>query len=1128
MVRPTNEDGIVAVDEPIELTIPQQSHAERATQAQTQQAARTNLAPRASPTPLASATMQSIPHSLKGLRKQAAKLGHYDIETTSLIGNGRRFGETFVTPDSKTSTDNIRLRRMPTPYTTMQVASSSTRTQSDMARAVGAFVPSRPRAIADATAHAFARLALRERDAFENFIGQHFRTGAPNEAEEAGDGESADDVGALAQRLIGLCDAAAGAPTVAPEVRFGEAVAWADALAEATGQDAGLALRVIERLGQGLDVNAPASGENASASSAGVDHVERAAWRTAQLMSETANGYDAVKRLAGERWPSEAGACYAPRVMLRAADAIVRASDCAADPSAVLARAQAWKASTPTTEQAHLAGMVEASHKLWNANDVSELTPGEMGSVLAGRNGFMTDGPGTPLAKVKSRLLKTINTSIPRASDSGWNTVLPRIVGRKKSAFTALSKGIYSAHLDIVDKERPVLNASAANIVRTLHAAFSEAEADRSTDADARPTLDALVERAELTQWAGRAALDYGATLDDGDYAAIASRVVDLIERLSAPSESASLREREAMQSLREFAVKLRALDTDAALVRKVLQPHLANGSDVLDLAKLEKMAGSVAHSQNVTQNVTQSDFKNLRRIVRAEPIVPADLSPKAIKDALDELARTIKSGGKVMLVDGGQVGISTSGLSANVGKLLNAAGIVVSPRLNLRVRGGRQAFFEYGRRTACFYFTAGSQKRVNFEAGGGAQVGGDYLLLRAGVTVNVVAYQADRLDRNAFSLILARRMKEDGSGFDDKRLQRGMVEINKFVFEHAQAHDLANGDDAWHALAHAFLDNDDFSVVWNDQTQRETHHGVSITGGLTLKAGIGETSLRIGPQLGYTYDYTSRNEGTSQDTNGTTAVETHRSGHGGRHIASAGVSLSVGDSPHGIKDSASIGLISADSPMMRVRVRDRQHMAKVSLVREEGRLVHRVSYADTEFMHFNDYADAVRGDERWALMFGMDLESPRMPRNDDERRAVLERGRANIDTHLKQVKANYRQNQVMFHRFRLREHAAKALDTYADRIAMLTARGASPDEIAHWEGDYSTLLERPDSWLPVEFKVYERVSRQSSPGLNLGIRATLEQSATGERELISMIHKPDQLDAIDRIWKDPPRQDDR
>ncbi|RKP44545.1 hypothetical protein [Trinickia fusca] len=1127
MVRPTNEDGIAAVDHAFELTtIPSQPHAQSAMQAQTQQATQTNPASRTLPTRLASATMQSIPHSLSGLRKQAAKLGHCDIETTSLIGNGRRFGQTFTTPDSKTSTDNVRLSHAPMPYATRQVASSSTRTQLDMVRAVGAFVPSRPLAIADAATHAFARSALHDRGVLDNFIRQNFHTGAQNEAEEASEVESTDDVGALAQRLVGLCDAAAGAPTVAPEVRFGEAVAWADALAEATGHDVGLALRVIERLGQGLDVNAPASGEDASASSEGANDVERAAWRTAQLMSGTANGYDAVKRLAGERWPSMEGACYAPRVMLRAADAIVRASHCAADPSAVLARAQAWKASTPTAEQTHLACMVEASLKLWNANDVSALDPSEIGSVLAGRNGFMTDGPGTPLAKVKSRLLKTINTSIPRASDSGWKTALPRIVGRKKSAFTALSKGIYSAHLDIVEKERPMLNASAANIVRTLHTALaqSDAEADRHIHSDARPTLNALVERAELAQWAGRSELDYGATLDDSDYLAIASRVVGLIEGLRAPGESASLGEREAMQSLRHFAVKLRASRTDAALARAALQPHLAKGSDVLDLDMLETMAGSMAH----LAEATQGDFKNLRRIVRAEPIVPANLSPAAIREALDELASTIKSGGKVMLVDGGQVGISTSGLSANVGKLLTAAGIVVSPRLNLRARGGRQAFFEYGRRTACFYFTAGSQKRVNFEAGGGLQVGGDYLLLRAGVTVNVIAYQADRLDRNAFSLILARRMKEDGSGFDDKRLQRGMVDINQFVFEHAQAHDLTNGDDAWNALARTFLVNDDFSVVWNDQTQRETHHGVSVTGGLTVKAGIGETSLRIGPQLGYAYDYASRNQGTSEDTNGTTAVETHRSGRGGRHIVSAGVTVSVGDSPHAIKDSASIGLLSADSPLMRVRVRDRQHMAKVSLVREEGRLVHRVSYADTEFMHFNDYADAVRGDERWALMFGMDLNAPRMPDNPDERHAMLERGRARIDAHLLEVKANYRQNQVMFHRFRLREHAAKALDTYADRIAMLTARRAPSDEIAHWEADYAALLERPDSWLPVEFKVYERVSRQSSPGLNLGVRATLEQSATGERELISMIHKPAQLDAIDRIWQDPPQADDR
>jgi hypothetical protein len=273
-----------------------------------------------------------------------------------------------------------------------------------------------------------------------------------------------------------------------------------------------------------------------------------------------------------------------------------------------------------------------------------------------------------------------------------------------------------------------------------------------------------------------------------------------------------------------------------------------------------------------------------------------------------------------------------------------------------------------------------------------------------------------------------------------------------------------------------------------------------------------------LGPQFGYAYDYATKNVGDSTDTGGTTAVESHRSGRGGRHIASAGLSTSLGDSPHATKEAVNFGLLSSDFPMVRYRVRDRQHVAKMSLVREEGKLVHRVSYADTEFAHFDDYAHAVRNDERWALMFGLDPDNPTMP-SEAERPAVLARGRERIESHLAQVKADHKDNQLLFHRFRLREHAAKRLDAYADRASALRANGASEQEIARWEQDYADVLARPDSWLPVEFKVYERVGRQSSPGVNFGVRATLEQSATGERELISMIHKPPQLDAIDRIW---------
>jgi hypothetical protein len=544
------------------------------------------------------------------------------------------------------------------------------------------------------------------------------------------------------------------------------------------------------------------------------------------------------------------------------------------------------------------------------------------------------------------------------------------------------------------------------------------------------------------------------------------------------------------------------------------LRERLANGGAALDIDKLEALAGHLPHAKQVAAG----DWKSLERIARAAPIKPNGLAPEAQKAALDELADTMKSGGKVVLVDGGQVGFSTAGLSANVGKLLHAGGIVVSPRLNLRVRGGRQAFAEYGRRTACFYFTAGSQDRVAFDAGAGIQVGGDYLIVRAGVTANVVAYQTDRLNRNAFSLIVARRMKADGSGFDDKRLQEGMHAVNTFMFDHARDGDLPDEDAAWQALAQRFLENDDFSVVWNEQHQNERRHGVNVSGGVSLKVSAGEMSARLGPQFGYAYDYATKNVADSVDTGGTTAVESHRSGRGGRHIASGGLSTSLGNSPNATKDVVSFGLLSSDFPMVRYRIRDRQHVAKMSLVREEGKLVHRVSYADTEFAHFDDYAHAIRNDERWALMFGLDPDNPSMP-SGAEREAVLARGRERIEAHLAEVKADHKDNQMLFHRFRLREHAAKRLDAYADRAAALRANGAGEQEIAQWERDYADVLARPDSWLPVEFKVYERVGRQSSPGINFGVRATVENSATAERELVSMIHKPLQIDAIDRIW---------
>lgn len=1090
---------------------------------------------------------------LKPLPEKLRDIGTKDFEINSFVYSGRRYGKSFATPDSKAgealpspASGTVRRERFDS------AATSSKRTDADMERVIETFARTNPALVAD-TAHSLARSALSTEDAYIAEVMRCF-------GGLLGKGKARADVGgdarSLAARIADLFAQPASAETVVRgELGYTDAMTCANSLAFATGADVALAHAVLNRMEKGLDLNAPAPMHNvhvqgAASNAAGAtkidseneispvprpeeqacakgNAIECAAWRTAQLMAATTSGYEALQRVAGRHWPQAEGVRHAPRVWLRAGDAMFRAGQTDAGIAGALRAAQQRCADpVASPSERHVAQMALAASKLWRTGDVSALTAAEKGAVFAGRQNYMTDGPGTPFTKVKSRLFKTIDTSIPRASASRWKTALPRVVGKQKTAFAVMDKGIRSAHLDIVEKERAALRTSTDSVMESLTAQLgtdgSVSDATRSlaaitarmneTGGDA---ASVLVERAELVRWSTRAGCQYNDVLNDQDYEAIAMHVRAMFARLPIPPQSASLAERRAWASLYEYAATLRrAAQGGGKRARAPLRTRLANRSATLDIDKLDAMAAKWPQAKIAVQG----DWNTMTRIARAKPIKPADLTADGIKAALDELADTMKSGGKVMLVDGGQAGFSTAGLSANVGKLLHAGGIVLSPRLNLRVRGGRQAFVEYGRRTACFYFSAGSQDRLAFDAGAGLQLGGDYLIVRAGVTANIVAYQTDRLNRNAFSMVVARRMKADGSGFDDARLERGMHAVNAFVFNHARDRDLADGEAAWEALAEAFFENDDFSVVWNEQHQQERRHGANISGGVSVKAGIGEMSVRVGPQFGYAYDYASKNVADSADTGGTTAIESHRSGRGGRHIASAGLSTSLGNSPNATQEVATFGLLSSDFPMIRYRIRDRQHVAKMSLVREDGRLVHRVSYADTEFAHFNDYAHAIRNDERWALMFGLDPDNPAVP-NGADREAVLARGRARIELHLAQVKLDYKDNQQLFYRFRLREHAAKQLDAYADRVATLRASGGSEDEIARWEHDYAQMLARSDSWLPVEFKGYERVGRQSSPGLNFGLRLTLDQSVQSERELVSMIHTPRQLDAIDRVW---------
>lgn len=257
-------------------------------------------------------------------------------------------------------------------------------------------------------------------------------------------------------------------------------------------------------------------------------------------------------------WPARHGRKQKAYAMPRAFGCVPAMRWCAQE-----ARPQAqrvffgWRGSggDPTADptQRHVAAMALAAAKLWRGGEVSALTPAEIGVVFAGRHNYMTDGPGTPFAKVKSRLFKTIDTSIPRASDSRWKTALPRVIGKQKTAFAILDKGIRSAHLDLIEKERAALRTSVDNALASLAAQMgadgSEADATRSlaaivarmsqTGGDA---ASVLLERAELACWTTRPARAYGDALDIEDYRTISSTARAAFARLPIPSASSSRR----------------------------------------------------------------------------------------------------------------------------------------------------------------------------------------------------------------------------------------------------------------------------------------------------------------------------------------------------------------------------------------------------------------------------------------------------------------------------------------------------------------------------------------------------------------------------------------------------------
>ncbi len=884
--------------------------------------------------------------------------------------------------------------------------------------------------------------------------------------------------------------AALGAPEGSPPTTRGALIAHA--MKTAHIGDAQEASQALDRLAH-LDFGALDQSRSTSAADA---H----AWRIARTLSNTDAGFEALEHFRRDTQPpADADTRAAQRMMLEAADALDTSTSNATGPALDPAPGAVADRHTPATAtplaDTPLAWRAYASASTMATHGRRALTADQKGAYFAWQQHFRDDSPGSELSRTRERLNKFSSKTIGNVTAPRWKTFFPRLAGKRKSPLSALQIGVQGVPRKQVGAEVAALQQAMRDALPDLR--DSPAMQPQAALAHARPE-QSIAELAAMQVWLESGGFPAG-TVDTAHVGRIAERARELCADLRPDQVSSP-----AVLDHMKMQTQRWANADPAALLQA--SPFKSMAGQPFNLERLASW-GKVAHVPADSPFWTKVDeLKN----ARPEPATTPARSVEAARESLHDVASHLQGGSRLRLTDGSRVGVSTRGASANIGKLLHLHGIPLAPRIDLRKSRAREAVVELSMSTHGTEMFLGTAKTDQQHAALGVLVGYDVDVgltrMRAGVTTQAVLHSEELVSPSGVTLRVARRVKEDGSGYDDAPMRETMAGLVDHVFDESTHAHVGGSRATWNRLAEYCLEHPDVSVSWTDTISREVKRGGSADASATFQPTRAITEARFGPNVGIGYEKLAQQTLDSSEHSGRVQIEQHRAGGGLRWLARLSGGLSTSTSVGTGDRSAGIGLASIDAPSLTVPIRDSTHLAKVQLVRENGALNHRACLFDTEYSSARHYTHAIDASrEQWIDLFAaqtLDEQAKERahaaqtgapaPQQPDAREVAAHR----LDRHLGDVKANRRMNQRFFHRYRLTRTAAKKIDVLS----------AMRDPSSHPSIDKKVdqVLSDPASWMPIELKVKERTSAKPSTGLNVALQLSTQTSATGDRELFA------------------------
>ncbi|WP_118179590.1 autotransporter [Paraburkholderia phosphatilytica] len=841
---------------------------------------------------------------------------------------------------------------------------------------------------------------------------------------------------------------------------------------------------------------------------------EARAWLAARTLSRTDEGFEALEHLRSTvgQTPPEADPSkrLAQRMMLQAADALepeleAGAHPLARDPAPGMTAARHAPAVGTSLTEAPFAWQAYHSALTLTKYGRASLTDDQKGVFFAWRQNFREDGRGSELSKARERLNKFSAKTIDRGAESRWKSFLPRIFGKHTAPTRALGYGTQGVPRKTIDAERKALQSAMQGALPPLvdrpemrpAAALSHARPEHS-----------IAELAALHVW-----LDSGGFPNGHPDAEQLHAIAERAQQMCADLQPRDVGSPATLDRMRRTTAEWAAADPHVLARNPAFKPIAKRPFDMERLAAWGKVAKVPADSP------FWGDVDALKRAARPDTSTstPADITnANDVRGTLKDVARNLQSSSRLRLTDGGRIGISTRGLSANIGKLLHAGAIPVAPRVDVRASKSREGVVELSRSTQGVEMFVGTAKTSVKHAGVGVLVGYDMDVgltqLRAGVTTSAVLHSQELQEPSGVSLRVARRVNANGTGYDDNAMRDKLSDVIDHVFDEATNARQANTGGArgtWNRLADRYFDDPDVSVSWTDTVSRMVKRGVSADAGVSVKIPSAASPVRAGVNVGIGYERTSRQTLDSNETSGRMQIEQHRVGGGSRLLGKLSGTVSATDNV----GEVGVGLVSLDAPSATMTFNDDSRLAKVQLVREDGTLSHRACLLDTEYSSAETYTRAIDASrDQWISLFAAQTE--------DEQRAERQQAQLHgqpppvlppprqvaaerLDAHLADVKANRRPNQTYFHRYRLKRDAAKQLDVLSALSKQLPKQGAA-DACAEIDAKVDRILNEPASWMPIELKVKERTTVTRAPGLNFLVQLNSHTSATGDREIFA------------------------